>query len=238
MASTDFQVLTPERVCLQYDIAGIGSRGAAVLLDTLIQVGVGTVVLLAFSGGALSAVSFVGRGGGLAGPIVLAGMALAVFAISIGYFIVFEIIWSGQTPGKRVLGIRAMRENGYPLRPIDSTIRNVLRVVDGLPVGYAVGVLVMLFNARSKRLGDFAASTIVVREGARSWAAFPSTEEPSHTILQPADATLVRDFLIRRGTMSSSARRELAARLAAVISSRYGLALEGDPEVFLDRLGA
>ncbi len=233
-------MLTPERVSLQYDIAGIGSRGAAVLIDTLIQVAIGTAVLLAVSGGALSAVSFLGRGGGLAGPIVLASMAVAVFAISVGYFIVFEIVWSGQTPGKRVLGIRAMRENGYPLRPVDSTIRNVLRVVDGLPVGYAVGVLVMLFNARSKRLGDFAASTIVVREGARLWSALdpPTSLRSNRTILQPADATLVRDFLIRRGTMSSSPRRELAARLAAVISSRYGLALEGDAEVFLERLGA
>jgi uncharacterized RDD family membrane protein YckC len=240
MASTDFQVLTPERVSLQNDIAGIGSRGAAVLIDTLIQVGIGSVVLLAFSGGALSAVSLVGRGGGLAGPIVLAGTALAVFAIGIGYFIVFEIIWSGQTPGKRMLGIRTMRENGYPLRPVDSTIRNVLRVVDGLPVGYAVGVLVMLFNARAKRLGDFAASTIVVREGARSRSAFapPIRDGSTRTLLQPADATLVRDFLIRRGTVNPSARADLAARLAAVISSRYGLALEGDPEVFLERLGA
>lgn len=240
MASTDFRVLTPERVSLQYDIAGIGSRGAAVLIDTLLQVAIGTAVLLAVSGGALSAVSFVGRGGGVAGPIVLAAMALAVFAISIGYFIVFEIVWSGQTPGKRVLGIRSMRENGYPLRPVDAAIRNVVRVVDGLPVGYAVGVLVMLFNARSKRLGDFAAGTIVVREGARSLLAFtpPAREESTRTILQPAEATLVRDFLVRRGAMNPTARKELAARLAAAVSTRYGLALDDDPERFLEKLGA
>jgi uncharacterized RDD family membrane protein YckC len=238
MASTDFQVLTPERVSLHYDIAGIGSRGAAAVVDSLIQAAVGAVIVLGFSGTAVSLVSFSGRGGSLAQALLIAVLALTIFALSVGYYILFEIIWSGQTPGKRLLGLRVIRENGYPLRPVDATIRNVVRIVDGLPVGYAVGVLVMLFNARARRLGDFAAGTIVVREGSRAALdTLPTDEHPAAT-MRSADATLVRDFLVRRGSMNPDARAALASRLAAALSVRYGLAVETDSEDFLERLGA
>jgi uncharacterized RDD family membrane protein YckC len=240
MASTDFQVLTPERVSLQYDIAGIGSRGGAVAVDSLIQIALGIVVVLGFSSSAISLVTFLGRGSALAQGFVIAVVALTFFAISVGYFILFEIIWSGQTPGKRLLGLRVLRENGYPLRPVDATIRNVVRLVDGLPVGYAVGVLVMLFNSRARRLGDFAAGTIVVREGPR--VAFSldgaSRDPPAGATLRPADATLVRDFLVRRAGMNPAARATLAERLAGALSARYGFLVETDPEDFLERLGA
>src|SRR5215831_4562488 len=231
MASTDFQVLTPERVSLQYDIAGIGSRGGAVAVDSLIQIALGIVVVLGFSSSAISLVTFLGRGSALAQGFVIAVVALTFFAISVGYFILFEIIWSGQTPGKRLLGLRVLRENGYPLRPVDATIRNVVRLVDGLPVGYAVGVLVMLFNSRARRLGDFAAGTIVVREGPRATFSFDSAsrDAPAGATLRPADATLVRDFLVRRAGMNPAARATLAERLAGALGARYGFLVDTDP---------
>jgi hypothetical protein len=168
-------------------------------------------------------------------------MALVVFAVTVGYFILFEIIWSGQTPGKRLVGVRVLRENGYPVRPVDVAIRNLVRIVDGLPFGYAVGVLTMLCNGRAKRLGDFAAGTIVVREGARERfrpPEFVAEDESRGPALRAEDATLVRDFLIRRQGMHPTARHELARRLAAALAARYGVGLEGDPEAFLERLGA
>ncbi len=233
-------MLTPERVSLQYDIAGIGSRGAACAIDSLLQTVLFVIVIFTFTSGAVSAVAFAGSNEDLAGVALLALIALALFAIGNGYFLLFEIIWSGQTPGKRLLGLRVMRENGYPLRPVDATIRNVVRTVDGMPLFYAVGVLVMLFNKRAKRLGDFAAGTIVVREGSRArFESFPTAtpEQIAGPSLRPEDATLVRDFLFRRTGMSPVARADLAARLASAISARYGLAVEADPEVFLERLG-
>jgi uncharacterized RDD family membrane protein YckC len=244
MASTDFRVLTPERVSLQYDIAGIGSRGAALIVDSLIQTAIALVAAIAVSGGALTLISFVGDAAGLlAGVLLYALIALALFAITFGYFMVFEIMWSGQTPGKRVVGLRVIRENGYPIRPVDAVIRNLVRIVDALPFGYAVGVLAMLFNSRSRRLGDFAAGTLVVREGARSRHVFAEALEPEQPAamgvnLRAEDATLVRDFLVRRSGMSPPARADLARRLANAMSARYGVTVEADPEVFLERLGA
>src|SRR5437660_7404532 len=165
MASAEYSVLTPERVSLQYDIAGIGSRGAAALVDTAIQALALSVVLI----GLAAAFAATQRPAGFStgsGALFVGLFALAIFVVTAGYFMLFEILWSGQTPGKRLVGVRVIRENGYPIRPVDAVIRNLVRIVDWLPGVYGVGVLTMLMNKRSRRLGDFASGTIVVREGA------------------------------------------------------------------------
>ncbi len=241
MASAEYSVLTPERVSLQYDIAGIGSRGAAAIVDTVIQSVTLMVIFFALTAGLAAGNAFLSVGSGPgAATLFLALFALAIFAVADGYFILFEIVWNGQTPGKRMVGIRVIRENGYPMRPIDAVIRNLVRVVDWLPGAYGIGVLTMLLNKRSKRLGDFASRTIVVREGSRGAGALlmPAAEsaESRGVRLSSADATLVRDFLLRRVSLDPRARADLAARLAAVLAQRYALTLDGKPEVFLERL--
>src|SRR5438445_12643063 len=160
MASADYTVLTPERVSLQYDIAGIGSRGAAALVDTALQALSLTVVLIGLAAAFAALDVPPGRRTG-AGALLIGLFALAVFLVTAGYFMLFEILWSGQTPGKRLVGVRVIRENGYPIRPIDAVIRNLVRIVDWLPFTYGIGVVTMLLNTRSKRLGDFAGGTIV-----------------------------------------------------------------------------
>jgi uncharacterized RDD family membrane protein YckC len=239
MASADYSVLTPERVNLEYGIAGIGSRGAAAIVDTISQAIVLTVVLIAVAFGI--GASGLSRQPVLGNAIALAVLLLAVFVISNGYFVLFEIVWNGQTPGKRLVGLRVIRESGYPIRPIDAVIRNVVRIVDWLPLFYAVGVLVMLLNKRSRRLGDFASGTIVVREGSRgSLSNMPlqQLETGLGVTLSSSDATLVRDFLVRRRGMHPRARADLARRLAQALSQRYHLPLDPDtePERFLERL--
>jgi uncharacterized RDD family membrane protein YckC len=237
MASAEYSVLTPERVSLQYDIAGIGSRGAAAIVDTLIQfVSVLVLALGSFAAGVVGALFGI-RGTAL-GVLMFALFAFALFVIMAGYFMLFEILWNGQTPGKRLVGVRVMRENGYPIRPVDSVIRNLVRIVDWLPGLYGLGVLTMLLNKRSKRLGDFASGTIVIREGARGAAAamMPTTSTSRGYALSNSDATLVRDFLSRRATMNLGARADLALRLATTLAARYGLALDGDSERFLEDL--
>jgi len=244
MASAgDYHVITPERVSLQYDIAGIGSRGAAILVDLLVQ-GVISLALYVILLGFLLVAAFVnGLDGGtsMTGFIVVFVLFIvALFVLTLGYNLVFEILWNGQTPGKRSVGIRVIRENGYPIRPIDAVIRNVLRIIDYLPFAYAVGVFAMLFNARARRLGDFAAGTIVVREGPRTALGFSGsqTNDVRPTALDPEDATLVRDFLMRRSSLEPQARRQLTDRLAAALSARYGLVYDSEPEPMLERIVA
>ena len=238
MASADYTVLTPERVSLQYDIAGIGSRGAAAIIDTTIQAVALLVLFVALSATAVASEFLdLGRGPG-AVALFIGVFALAIFVVTGGYFMLFEILWNGQTPGKRLLGVRVIRENGYPIRPVDAVIRNLVRIVDWLPASYGVGILTMLLNKRSRRLGDFASGTIVVREGRRGAAAavMPVVTQSRGYALSSTDATLVRDFLARRGAMHADARGQLAERLAAALAQRYGLPQESAPERFLEEL--
>ncbi|HEU5314848.1 MAG TPA: RDD family protein [Chloroflexota bacterium] len=258
----DYSVLTPERVSLAFDIAGIGSRAAAALIDTAIQAvlffAVAVVNFLASLADAFDRL-------GSAGPwLVVASIilvALVGFFLLWGYYIVFEIVWSGQTPGKRALGIRVIRENGYPIRPGDAVVRNLVRIVDAPPFGAVLGSVVMLLNDRAKRLGDFAAGTIVVRETKRQrldqlpgLPARPAALEapPAGSTSAAAqggatalalgadDATLLRDFLVRRREMYADARAQLARRLALHLSRRYGLAApaRGREEPFLESLAS
>jgi uncharacterized RDD family membrane protein YckC len=268
MASADYRILTPERVGLQYATAGIGSRSAAALVDTAIQTAIvgGVIALLVSCVANSPSSSSSSRSSSLddstAGWIVIAIVVIFIFLVTTGYFALFEILWNGQTPGKRLLGLRVIRENGYPLRAVDAVVRNLVRIVDGLPGGYAVGLLVMLLNTRSKRLGDFAAGTIVVREDPRTAAlslsdlaaaatttapppalggtGVASAEDASYHLptLRPEHATLVRDFLLRRDSLAPLPRTQLAARLATTIAAAYGLEslLNSEPdETFLNR---
>jgi uncharacterized RDD family membrane protein YckC len=238
MASADYSVLTPERVSLEYDIAGIGSRGAAAIVDTLIQATALTVLSIALLSAAAIMSSPLGLGAplGRGGTALLVGLfALVILVVTSGYFMFWEILWSGQTPGKRLVGVRVIRENGYPLRPVDAVVRNLLRIVDWLPLFYGVGVMVMLLNGRARRLGDFASGTIAVRERA---PLMPTAvvREPLGRTLAAADATLVRDFLARRVGMHPRARADLAHRMATALAQRYGMTVEDDAEAFLERL--
>jgi uncharacterized RDD family membrane protein YckC len=241
MAFADYTVLTPERVSLKYDIAGIGSRGAAAIVDTVLQLGAILVIVLALSSMYVTAAAFlpVFHGDG-AGVLLVGLLSVGILLVTGGYFMLFEIVWNGQTPGKRLVGLRVIRENGYPLRPVDAVIRNLVRIVDWLPGIYGVGVLTMLFNPRSRRVGDFASGTIVVREGSTGADLVfgPAPSEQHAYTLSNADATLVRDFLLRRTKLNAAARAELASRLAVSIGSRYGLPVEVEPEAFLQQLAA
>jgi uncharacterized RDD family membrane protein YckC len=250
--SSDYDVLTPERVMLRYDVAGIGSRSAAATVDIAIQfVAFAALIVGLLGSAALGAVTeplspaALGNGTIPQSTIVLALVVAGMFAILWGYYIFFEIVWNGQTPGKRLLGLRVIRENGYPLRAADALIRNLIRIVDGPPFSAIVGLFIMLLNERSRRLGDYAAGTVVIREAknhARWGDVVAPGQQTSHVVsLRPRDASLVRDFLARRHLLASPPRAALAARLAETFATRYGLVqqrLAQSDEAFLESLGS
>jgi uncharacterized RDD family membrane protein YckC len=250
-------VLTPERVSLQYELAGIGSRGVALMIDTAIQVLVMVALVVsgiaAFAAAGAPAAAALEDSGEVGLLIVVAVLVVLLFGVTVGYFMLWESVWNGQTPGKRVMRLRVMRETGYPIRAGDAVVRNLVRIVDALPGGYAVGLLAMLLNARSKRLGDFAAGTIVVREGQRGLdvarlagtrggpeAVVGAPPPPAPARLRADDATLVRDFLLRRDGLDPRRRAALAARLARTLATAYGLdalrAASRSDESFLEDL--
>jgi uncharacterized membrane protein SpoIIM required for sporulation/uncharacterized RDD family membrane protein YckC len=154
------RIATPDSVELEFRLAGPGSRFLALAIDTAIGgVLYAALVALAIAAG-LSLDGIEGRSTWAAGFLVF-----AFFLVRWGYYLFFEIRLRGQTPGKRALGIRVVREGGLPLGARHSLIRNLLRVVDSLPPPLCiVGAVSILATRKGQRLGDLAAGTVVIRE--------------------------------------------------------------------------
>src|SRR5437773_9336007 len=154
LSDTELVVATPERVSFEYQVAGLGTRGIAQILDLLILAGV------------LLGLLFVAIAMGQVGLDTIAYLLaiLGSFVIVFGYFWACEAFWSGQTVGKKVFRLRAVGDRGEPMTFVQAGIRNVVRIVDFLPYAYGVGLVVLFVNGRGKRLGDLAAGTIVVKD--------------------------------------------------------------------------
>ncbi len=203
-------VETPENISFGYPIAGVGSRFLAVFVDTLIQWTL-FLLILVLALLASSVANLADNGFVRALPNYLtAFLLIMLFLIQFGYFILVEIITGGQSPGKSLFGLRVVKENGYPLTPLDSVIRNLIRIVDFLPLGYAVGVITMLLNDHAKRLGDFAVGTLVVKVNApakfdQSSASFLGAAGlPGVGRLKEQEIELAESFLQRRRQLSNA----------------------------------
>jgi uncharacterized RDD family membrane protein YckC len=149
-------ITTPEYVKLQFKPAGLGSRGAAFLLDTLMLQGGSFLLLVALFIVADFLPSVVGNW-------VLAGGIIAYFLISWFYFVFFEYFGGGQTPGKRVVGLQTVGRGGEPLTLLSSLIRNFLRLINmALLVPYVLDIVLIFLHGRHQRVGDLAAGTMVI----------------------------------------------------------------------------
>jgi len=155
-------IKTPEYVSLQFQLAGLGSRTAAFIIDQLILM---TANILLFIAALFLLTGGLDPGGLLGVDSVIMGVAIiGIFVINYGYFIVLEYFSGGRTIGKRVIGIRAIQDNGHSLTLLSSFIRNFLRLIDSLPTGYFLGILMIFFHSKHKRIGDLVAGTIVIHE--------------------------------------------------------------------------
>ncbi len=243
----NYLLVTPENVPISYELAGVGSRFVAALLDALITLVV-LIGLLVMS--LIIAWAFNINGDGLSWLAAI-GMLLS-FAIALGYPLFFEIAWSGQTPGKRRTGIRIVRDDGAPITATAVLIRNVIRLADFLPAYYIIGAVVMLIDRKSRRLGDLAAGTICVKErrdvtadrlSPRGAARLQETILPDQppmdglARLSPEDYHLVREYLLRRDKLAPGAAQDLATRIAGRIAARLEVDLDHEPaDVFLERV--
>lgn len=226
---------TPENVTFDYDIAGIGSRFLAALMDTaiivLLQVILfGTFILIA------SLVSSEPATNSLVGwMLAIAGIISFIFFW--GYYIFFEILWNGQTPGKRQVGLRVIRADGTPVTASEVVIRNLVRIIDFLPTLYGIGVVTMFINPSSRRVGDLAAGTLVVHDHAakglddlspvRSSSLKIPGEQTHLTESFPVERVseyelhIIEEFLSRRATLANSPT--LARHILTSIFTRLSL---------------
>jgi len=160
LPDSELVVSTPERVSFDYQVAGLGTRAIAQLLDLLVIFGI--LVALVFAAGGAAVVT---QNEILPDLILIIGPFVIIF----GYFWISEALWSGQTLGKKAFRLRAVGDRGEPLTFMQAGIRNIVRLVDFLPYGYGVGVVVLFINGKGKRLGDLAAGTIVVKDSDHVW---------------------------------------------------------------------
>lgn len=207
------RIATPEGVDLELTLAGVGSRFSAALIDFIIQM----VLLAALAGVFAIGGSFGGWGG--------AAFALLAFLLFAGYDVLFEVLASGRTPGKRLNGIRVVLVDGTPVRFLKSAVRNALRLID-IQFFYLVGIVSILVTKRNQRVGDLAAGTLVVRERLAAtprdeYAGAPATPRPAGEWqswdvggVTAEELSAVRAFLARRYELTPEARRLLADELA------------------------
>jgi len=232
-------VNTPESVSLTLELAGLGSRFVAVAIDTMIQAVLFLGLSLAASAaGWVDATEMLLFGSNRQWTWGLALVTLAVWLIFYCYYLIFELLWDGQTPGKRAVGLRVLDRSGRPAGAVALVVRNLVRLVDSLPmpVAYPAGVVSFLSTPLGQRLGDLAAGTIVVRER-RLRLARPGQVPggPSRTPGMPPDLTLLRihvgalrteeldltrQFLERRNQLTWQAREVLGWRLCSVLAHR------------------
>src|SRR5215510_10122974 len=163
-------VETPEHVDVHFELAGVGSRMAAALLDVFL-LGVSLIALLII----YAWLDFLR---GLPGGWATALMILVVFLLFWGYFTLFEALNTGRTPGKQALGIRVVMDTGRPINAGAAVVRNLVRLLDCyFPILPFLPALFMMFvNRSNKRLGDMAAGTIVVRDRPTAWSLGARTE--------------------------------------------------------------
>lgn len=228
-----FTVPSAEGIDLDLVLAGVGSRGAAQVVDLVIEV-------LLFAGVGLAASAL-----GDAGLAVLAVSSLLIF---LGYPILFEAFNDGRSIGKVLLGIRVVSIDGSPETFLEAVIRNVVRFIDVLPGVYTVGFIAVLATPRSQRIGDLAASTLVIRRAttvstapAAPWAP-PAVDALAGWDLSGVTAeevAAIREFLGRRHQFAPPARAQLADALARQVASKVvGVPFGGGPEDFLERVVA
>jgi uncharacterized RDD family membrane protein YckC len=212
------RIRTPEGILFTLPLAGPVSRFLAWLLDLACISAMGAMVA-----------SAAGWLGVFSADVAVAFMTIAYFAVSIGYGILTEWFWRGQTLGKRLLKLRVLDEQGLRLTFSQVVVRNLLRFVDALPAFYLVGGVALLMSRRAQRLGDYAANTVVVR--------IPPVQEPDldqvlagkynslrgHPVLAarlrqrvtPEEAALALQSILRRDRLDPQARLELFRDIAA-----------------------
>src|SRR6266576_5972871 len=206
LATEDILIIeTPERVPLHFALASIGNRFLACAIDHTLQVLAIILMVIAFT--VIANLASLGEELSNAPKWVIAVLIVIVFLIFSSYFAFFEWMWNGQTPGKRLLKLRVIREDGRPVTFWEAAVRNLLRSFDMMPAPfYSIGLISVFISLSDQRVGDMIAGTVVVREREAEAPAFTQVFESS-----VSDVALRRSFqqVEFTGDLNSLTEREI-----------------------------
>ena len=229
---------TPEHLVLELELAGVGSRIAAAACDAVLL----SVAYMALGIGVATLQTRTAPPGPWS-TLLAVLVVLAAFLVFWCYFLLFEALNHGRTPGKRLMGIRVVMDTGHPITFAAAAVRNLIRIVDALPFGM-VGLAFVLFHPQNKRLGDIVAGTVVARDrpedvqlGGVSADREPGAEplETGPPELSDEEFRLLDQYLERLERLDGTLRRRFTADLAARFAPRFPRR-DADPEAFLVRL--
>ncbi|RXZ76678.1 RDD family protein [Paenibacillaceae bacterium] len=229
-------VITSEHVRLQMTTAGVGSRAAALLLDSILMTVFFAVICLFAS---LFVIVFRIEISNSLGDFMIAFLLICAALLIGAYYIVMEYYRGGQTFGKKWIGLRVIQENGQPLTFLGAVIRNFFRLIDFLPSFYFLGAVWMFFHPMDKRLGDLAAGTIVVRDlqqerlrsraktdkwlqnWRKQWAtSSQAIPDNAQSIIDREDWLLLSAFVERLPSMTSRRQMDLGWSLATLLGNK------------------
>lgn len=229
-------IVTPENIHITYQLGGVASRFMALLVDLTIQF---LLILL------VQALVGLATGAGWFGSLVSATGMVLIYLITFAYPVFFEMLWGGRTPGKRLFGLRVIRDGGFPITLMPSVLRNILRFIDfgivplsttplvlfGLP-----GLASIFFSPLYKRLGDYAAGTLVIVEGGATPFGRHPTESPAASVsfflpfvknldrMTAEEYRVVRRFTARRGALDPALQGRIAESIALPLIHKMELA--------------
>lgn len=201
------EIETPEGIALRLRAAGALPRAQAWMVDMLVRGGILFVAMIP-----LSLFGLAGNGIAL----------LLIFVLMWAYSVLCEVLWSGQTPGKRALGLRVVKADGTPVTWLPSVVRNLLRVVDILPGVYGVGLASTLIDAHARRLGDILAGTMVIHTGElpAGQQVPPLPALPLPLVLQADEQAALVEYAERAGQLTVARQEELANLLTPLTGLR------------------
>lgn len=250
--SREITVVTPENVTIDYELAGLGSRAAAQIADLLVQIGLFILMGLVWWG--LSSLAGGMRTSGTQLSFLKdIGLALTIivsFLIFAGYFIFFETTQNGQTLGKKWVGLRVIKEGGAPIDFTSASIRNIIRILEFAVGFYMFSLFFILFSPLYKRLGDYAAGTIVVKERSPGTVNTPKVQPaPIRTfvadtreaalmvdvrLLDKGEIEAVKRFVERRAELQKGVQEYLAIQIAQPIMQRLDIPLPSPPFSYVE----
>lgn len=240
MNAEQLDIKTPEYVSLQFQSAGLGSRAAAFIIDQIILLIVNILIII----GLLFMINgtFMDFFYADMPSYLIAGAIILIFIIRWCYFFAFEYFSGGSTLGKKMVGIRVIQENGHSITLLSSLLRNLLRIIDSLPMNYLVGMLMIFFHSKHKRLGDLVAGTIVVHERRKKKMKFTPIEKEIQKRGLSRENLVLNDYDLRRFNekdwkllktysnrflqLSVDDRILLTRQVAEIVSPKLGMSFE------------
>ncbi len=226
-----FHFQTSEKVRVEYEIAPLLHRSIAFLIDASIKVVafIAIYVLLIFFALGSAIISQHVNLGNIP-PLVMVGLIIASSLFMLFYSLVFEWLWKGQTPGKRLMRLRAVHDDGTIIGFTSAVLRNIFRLVDLLPMGYLVGFITAALNQRRKRIGDYVAGTLVIRERGMDVPRLEAGDENLFASVKnleecitPSLIEIVDEYLRSKHSMEKRAIEIIERELVKLIEARTGI---------------